>query len=719
VDHAAGLDLLNELAVILAVAAVTTVLFQRIHQPVVLGYLLAGLIVGPHLPVPLFADETLAHQMSELGVILLMFSLGLEFSLRNLVRVGPTAGLVAVIQCSLMIWLGYACGRLFGWTGLESLFCGALIAISSTTIIVKAFAEQGLSVGRGAGADGRSEGARLAEIVFGILIVEDLIAILLLAVLTPVASGASLSAGALAMTVAKLAAFLVGMLVVGILVVPRLVRLIVKLGRTETTVVACVGLCFVGALLARKFGYSVALGAFLAGALVAESGEAKSLEHLVEPVRDVFAAVFFVSVGMLIDPYQVIHNWKAVLVLTAVVIAGKVVGVAVGAFLAGHPVRTSVRAGMSLAQIGEFSFIIAGVGVGLGAIGKHIYPIAVAVSAITTLVTPWLIRWSGRAGAWVDRRLPHPLQTFVSLYGSWVQNLRQTREHHGAWARIRRLAGLLLVDVLAIGAVVIAASLGMWRLVVLGSRLTSLREDVVRWLVVLAAAALAAPFVLGAVRVARALGAALAAEALPEGAAGLDLAAAPRRALLVALQLAIVIVAGVPLAALTQPFLPGFPVIAVFLLLVLLLVIPLWRSATNLHGHVRAGAQVILEALARQTQQAATGGGNGGHAAPAPADVRQLVPGLGDPATIVLAAGAPAVGQTLKALNLRGQTGATVIAIDRGPADIVYPTAEETLREGDVLVLTGSHDAVSAARDLLLQPAPGAPAREPAPPGAA
>jgi CPA2 family monovalent cation:H+ antiporter-2 len=262
--------------------------------------------------------------------------------------------------------------------------------------------------------------------------------------------------------------------------------------------------------------------------------------------------------------------------------------------------------------------------------------------------------------------------------------------------------GLLLVDVLAIGAIVIAASLGMWRLVALGSRLTSLREDVMKWLVVAAAVALAVPFMLGAVRLARALGAALAAEALPNGpdGAGLDLAAAPRRALLVALQLAIVIVAGVPLVALTQPFLP-FPAIAVFLLVVLALVVPLWRSATNLHGHVRAGAQVILEALARQTQQGPSGPA-AGHAPAVAADVRQLVPGLGDAATVVLAAGAPAVGQTLKALNLRGQTGATVIAIDRGPDDIVYPTAEETLREGDVLVLTGSHDAVSAARDLLL-----------------
>jgi CPA2 family monovalent cation:H+ antiporter-2 len=215
---------------------------------------------------------------------------------------------------------------------------------------------------------------------------------------------------------------------------------------------------------------------------------------------------------------------------------------------------------------------------------------------------------------------------------------------------------------------------------------------------VLAAVALAAPFLLGAVRVARALGAALAAEALPDGqTGGLDLAAAPRRALLVALQLTIVLVAGVPLVAVTQPFLPGFPGPAVLLLVVLSLIVPLWRSATNLHGHVRAGAQVILEALARQTTTP-----NEATAAAAASEVKKLVPGLGETATVMLPAQAPAVGQTLKAINLRGQTGATVIAIDRGPDDIVYPTADETLRAGDVLVLTGSEDAVNAAKDLLL-----------------
>jgi CPA2 family monovalent cation:H+ antiporter-2 len=688
-----GLDMLTDLAWIMCVAAATTVLFQRLHQPVVLGYLLAGLIVGPHLPIPVFADPALAQQMSELGVILLMFSLGLEFNLRKLVRVVPTAGLVAFIQCSLMIWLGYVAGRAFGWTGMESLFTGAVVAISSTTIIVKAFEEQSA---RGGGKQDR----RLKEIVFGVLIAQDVIAVLLLAILTPVASGAGLSAGALVLTVGKLVAFLIGMMVVGVMVVPRLVRVIVSTERSETIVVACVGICFAFALLARWFGYSVALGAFLAGALVAESGEGKVVERIVEPVRDIFAAVFFVSVGMLIDPALVIEHWAAVLVLTGLVIAGQVVAVTLGAFLAGNPINVALKAGMSLAQIGEFSFIIAGVGLQLGAVRDFLYPVAVAVSALTTLATPWLIRASGPAASWVDDHLPHPLQTFASLYGSWVQALRETPAHPTAWAKIRGLIGLLFIDLAAIAGVVIGASMGQTALVNLATaRLPTVDEQVVRWLVVLAAVAVAAPFALGAVRVARALGLALTAEALPGASqGGLDLAAAPRRALLVTFQLAILIVSGVPLIAVTQPFLPGVPVFAVLMVALILLVVPFWRSATNLHGHVRAGAQVILEVLASRAQ------GPTGESAmmPAVGDVKRLMPGLGEAATISLPINAPSVGRTLKAINLRGLTGATVIAIDRGPQDIVYPTADEVLRPGDVLVLTGSQESVNNARDLLL-----------------
>jgi CPA2 family monovalent cation:H+ antiporter-2 len=676
------LDVLTALAIILCVAAVTTVIFQRIHQPVVLGYLIAGLIVGPHVMLPLFADVHIAHLFADLGVILLMFSLGLEFSLRKLARVAPTAGIIALLECSLMIWLGYTAAQLFGWSFQERLFTGALVAISSTTIIVKAFAERGIK-------------GRLSEIVFGILIVEDLVAILLLAVLTTVATGSGLSAGALAATVARLAGFLIVMLTVGLLVVPRLVRLITRLGRNETTVVACVGICFASALIARRFGYSVALGAFVGGLLCAESGEAHKIEHLIEPVRDVFAAVFFVSVGMLIDPKLIVAHWVAIAVLTGVVLVGKIVGVSTGAFIAGSGIRTSVQAGMSLAQIGEFSFIIVGVGLSLGVVRDFVYPIAVAISAITTLFTPWLIRLSDPAANYFDRRLPHALQTYGALYATWIQQIRATRTRRTAWSRIRRLAMLLLLDVGLVAVVLIAISVSIHRLTEIVRGLVTVDPRFARALVIAAGFALAAPFAVGAVRVARALGLALTNEALPSLDSGFDPAAASRRALLVSIQLGLLLVAGLPLVVVTQPFLPSFPWAVVLAVAVAALALPFWRGATNLHGHVRAGAQVILEAVARQ------GHASGGTKDEPSRDVARLVPGIGDATVVKLDRGSVGLGQTLKQMNLRGQTGASVIAIEHEGGETVYPTGDDVLRAGDTLVLTGTLEAVGTARQLL------------------
>jgi monovalent cation:H+ antiporter-2, CPA2 family len=677
----APFDVLRSLALILCVAAVTTVIFQRIHQPVVLGYLLAGLIVGPHMPIPLFADVEIAHLFSDLGVVLLMFALGLEFTLGKLARVGPTAGVVAIIECSLMMGLGYAVAGLFGWSTHERLFAGAFVAISSTTIIVKAFAENGIA-------------SSFSQIVFGILIVEDVIAILLLAILTTVASGVGLSAGALAMTVGRLAGFLTGMLVVGMLVVPRLVRAITRIGRTETTVVGCVGISFASALLAQTFGYSVALGAFLGGVLVAESGEAKTVERVVEPVKDVFAAVFFVSVGMLIDPRLIAAHWLPIAMLSVVVVVGKVLGVTMGSFIAGNGIRTSVQSGMSMAQIGEFSFIIVGVGVALGVVRDFMYPIAVAISALTTLTTPWLVRVAGPVANYVDRRLPHALQTYSALYGTWVQHLRRTSDRHSAWARIRRMIALLLVDVAVMVVLLIVTSINFAALNRFAASLLHARAGLVQALVVAGAIALGLPFVVGAIRVARGLGLALAAEALPAAAgSGMDLAAAPRRTLLVTVQIGILLLAGLPLVVIAQPFWPHLPW-AVFLLVGLLaLAIPLWRGATNLHGHVRAGAQVILEALASQSR-----GSTPSHTGDL--DLARLVPGIGDAATVLLASEHFGSGQTLKQTNLRGRTGASVIAIER-QGEALFPTADETLRPGDTLILTGTGEAVQAARLLL------------------
>ncbi len=675
---------LRDIALVLCVAAVTTVACQIVRLPVVVGYILAGLLVGPHVPFPLFVDTETIETLSELGVILLMFSLGLEFSMRKLVRLAPTAGFVAAIQIGLMLVLGYITGELLGWSRAESITAGAMIAISSTMIIAQVFKEQ------------KVEG-KVSELVFGVLIMEDLAAILLLAAMSTLRAGGSASLTSLTPAAGRLLLFLLGILAVGLLIIPRSFRAIVALKRPETTVVASIGLAFAFALIALKAGYSIALGSFLAGALVAESGVESRVEHLVQPVRDMFAAVFFVAVGMLFNPTAALQEWVAIVVLTVVVIAGNLVGVSVGSFLAGYSIRTSVRAGLSMGQVGEFSFIIAAAFVAAGG-SDRLYSIAIAVAVLTSFTTPWLIRASEPIALAVDARLPRPLQTFVALYGSWIELLRQRRAD-SPWQPIRRGAGLLMADAAMLCGVVIATAQLRVGILHWIKETTGLEGGAARWLVVALGAAAATPFIFGGVQVAGRLGRVLAERALPRPAPGkVDNALAPRRALIGAIQLGAVLLTGLVVAAVTQPFVPSIGGPIVILGVIAVLGYAFWRSAKDLLGHVQAGAEVAIHALTSKSHQQEG-------AIQVLHRVEELLPGIGALSPAVVTEGSRGAGHTLAELHLRGLTGATIVAIVRGGEPIINPSGHEHLDAGDVLALSGSHEAVDAARALLAEPA--------------
>jgi CPA2 family monovalent cation:H+ antiporter-2 len=700
----ATLDLhtfLATLALVLCTAAVTTILFQRLKQPVILGYLLAGLLVGPHLMlVPAIANREATEILAELGVILLLFALGLEFSLRKLMRTGGPSFVTGAIAISLIFWLGHSAATMLGWNATEALFTGAAIAVSSTTIIAKAFEEQKI---RG----------KVRNLVFGVLIVEDLVSILMLAGLTTIAAGQATSAGELAGTAFQLIGTLILVTVIGLFTIPRAIRWVIGLGSNETTLVTAVGLCFAGAYGAEYLGYSVALGAFLAGSLISESGEGHRVELLVIPVRDVFAAIFFVSVGMLIDPGLVAEHWLAVLVLTLLVVVGKVFAVSLGAFLSGAGTRIAAQTGMSMAQIGEFSFIIAAVGATSPQVRDFLYPVMVAVSAVTTLVTPWLIAASPRASSWVDRKLPKPLQTYASLYATWVEELGRAGRNPTVGERRRRMIRWLLIDAATVVAITIGASLS-WNDV----RAWLVRE--LLWSDRLAFAAVwtgvfvvAAPFIFGIFRMARGLADLLARSALP-AAERMDRAVAPRRALIVTLEIGIVLVVGLPLVALTQPFLPPFRGAAVLVAILLLLAVAAWRSATNLEGHVHAGAQVLLSAIRdslppeHMTTEMPTTGLTGlypidGGAADRLTTATHLLPGMGAPSPFRMEAHFASAGKTLAEVGLRGRTGATVLAISRGGVGIPAPSKIETLEPGDTLVLVGTKQALREAKRILIE----------------
>jgi CPA2 family monovalent cation:H+ antiporter-2 len=666
----------EDLAVALGVAAVTVVICRRFRISAVLGYLLAGIIVGPYLPVPLFADPIRVTALSEFGVVLVMFGIGLEFSIGKLVRAIPRVGAVTLVEVSAMMWLGFLVGRAFGFTTIGAVFFGACLAISSTMVVARAFAEHPVD-------------DELGELVFGALVVQDLVAVVLVAILTAVASGAGVEADELVLTLAQLGGFLAVMVVGGLLVVPRVVRRIGRFAHAETLLIASVGVCFVLAAVAARAGYSVALGAFLAGSLVAESGEHHRVEALVRPLRDLFAAVFFVSVGMLVDPSVLPSAWAQTLLVAGVVIAGQLVVVTIAAFLAGNGLNRAVRAGLCLGQIGEFSFIIAAIGIAGNVVDPSLLPIIVVVSALTALTTPVLVRRSVDIAAWLDAKLPRRLQTVAALYQSWFESIRAARA--SGHTRLRRAVRALIVDGIVLVAIVIGGAM-------VHDRGVAFLEDVgmaYGWASIAVDAVLVllcVPFIVGIVRSVRIFGLELALAALPAAAEGdVDLGQAPRRVLAVGLQLAAVMVVGLPVLAVTAPFLPpwlGVPALVGGLGVLALL---FWRTADNLQGHVRAGAQVVAELLRA----------GAGDAAELGAQVQSMLPGMGEVTPLVMTQDLPACGKTLAELDLRGRTGATVLAIEREGGARIVPSGSEPLQPGDVLAIAGSHDAVVRALDLL------------------
>lgn len=668
---------LQNLTLVLGIAAITIAVCHWLKQPVVLGYLLAGMIIGPHVPLPIMADPEMVRTLAELGVILLMFSIGLEFRLHKLVQIAPTAGFIALLECSLMGWLGYTAGSLLGWAHQTSLFAGAIVAISSTTIIAKTFKEQNIP-------------GKVTHISFGILIAEDLIAVLLLTLLSTFSSG-RFSTALLMEKTGALTVFLIALTLAGLWIIPRLMKTIVRFNVPEISLVVSIGICFALASLAQSFGYSVALGAFIAGCLVAESGESHKIENLIQPVKDMFVAIFFVAIGMLIDPLLILHNWRIILLFTGIVMLGKIISVSMGTFLTGHSLPTSIRTGMSFAQIGEFSFIIAGIG-SIKGHNQILYPLAVGVSAITTLTTPLFVRISERVALLVDRTLPIRLKTFVSLYGTWIHQVTQAKETPSFTEQIRKIFKLLLVDFILLTAVIVGMSMAFDGTIQFIQNISKLPPEFTKVLFYLAGVTLTLPFTIGIIGLSRKLGMTLALRALPKSLQGqIDLAHAPRRAFVVTLQLSILLVFGLLLLVLTQPFLPILYSSAFFGISLLVLGVVFWRHATELQGHVKAGAEMVVEALIPHSTR---------EALPA-TQIQNLLPGLGPVTLFKIVPGNPVVGKTLAEINLSGKAGVSIISINRNKEGIVIPFGGEKLQANDMLALTGTLDAIEVAKELL------------------
>lgn len=400
-------SLITDLTLILTVAAVMTLLFKKLKQPLVLGYIVAGFLTGPHMPYTANVVNVEGIKIwADIGVIFLLFALGLEFSPKKIMKVGGTAIVSACTIIFCMVLLGIGVGVCFGWSKMDCLFLGGMIAMSSTTIIYKAF------------DDLKLRNKYFAGLVLSILILEDILAVVLMVMLSTVAVSNNFEGASLLMSILKLAFFLVLWFVVGIFLIPTILKACHKLMGDETLLIVSLALCLSMVVIASRAGFSPALGAFIMGSILSETIEAEKIGKLVEPVKYLFGAIFFVSVGMIVDPAMIVQYAVPIIVVTIAVVVGQSLFGTFGVLLSGQPLKTSIQCGFSLTQIGEFAFIIASLGISLKVMDGFLYPIVVAVSVITTFITPYMIKASGPVSDWVDKKIPDSWSRFLVGYSS-------------------------------------------------------------------------------------------------------------------------------------------------------------------------------------------------------------------------------------------------------------------------------------------------------------
>ena len=438
-----------DLALILVTAGVITVIFKWLKQPLVLGYILAGFFIGPYFKwFPVITDPTNVHVWSDIGIVFLMFALGLEFSIKKLKKVGATGAITALTELAIMFLIGNTVGHLLGFKDMDCIFLGCMLSISSTAIIVKSF------------DDLKLKQQKFTSTVTAVLVVEDLIAVLLLVVLSTISVSRTFNGGALAMSMVKLVFFLIVWFVFGIYLIPTFLRWMRRYMTEETLLLVAVGLCFGMVVLAAKAGFSTALGAFVMGAILAETIEADVIHRLITPLKNLFSAVFFVSVGMLIQPAVLGKHWLTVLIIAACIIVFKSLAATTGVLLSGKPLKTAIQSGFCFCQIGEFSFIIAGLGLSYGVINENLYPIIVSVSILTTFVTPYMIKGALPAYNWLEPRLPEKVKKVLERYSANSGGDDDSRATIGRFIR-KQLTGILLHGVIL--AAIALLSLGMLR----------------------------------------------------------------------------------------------------------------------------------------------------------------------------------------------------------------------------------------------------------------
>ena len=658
------LSFLQDLAVVMMVAGVVTLLFRFLKQPIILGYIVAGLIIGPHtLPIPLVHNVATIETLAHLGVVFLMFSLGLEFHLRKLLRVGLPAMLTAGVEMLLMLFIGHQAGALFGWTPMEQVFLGCILAVSSTAMIATSL--------RNAGQIRSDSG----QFIVGLLIVEDIAVILMMVLLPGLAGSGELPAREMLLTVLRLGAFLVGLVVVGLIVVPRLLRHVSGHRSDEMLLTTTLGLCFGTALLAARMEYSVALGAFIMGAIVAESREAPRVERLMAPIRDLFMAVFFVAIGMLIQPRYLAGNLVPILVITVLFVAGKVAACAAGAYMGGRDLASSIRIGANMAQLGEFAFVLATLGLQLGVTHEHLYPVIAGVTVLNAVLRPSLVASAEPVAAFLHRRLPGTWVAAMTLFNRRVRHLGSHRRQSPVMKHVWNLAFQIGLNLTLIAAGFITGAMIAGRF----PRLTAWvpghlgRTQTLHWLLI---AALLLPLFVATVRKMRAL-AMLLSDIATDGAGGAH--AGLGHLVTSTIFMAQLAVLGLTTMLVSAPLLPSWQSFGILLLITVGLAGIFGRMLNRSYTRAKVALmETWYEPVPRPGASAADGNGDA------------LL-------TRLITDHEGATGCRLDELDALHASGVVVVAIRRGGVTLSHPDPAESLQPGDGLWLAGTETQLASA----------------------
>ncbi|HBA86184.1 MAG TPA: cation/H(+) antiporter [Verrucomicrobia bacterium] len=666
-----NITFIQDLAIVMIVAALVSILFHRFNQPQVIGYILAGIIIGPHTPPFSFIqDEASIQTLADLGLIFLMFSLGLEFNFRKLRQVGATAMITAVLDVVLMVWLGYMVGRWLGWGRIESIFLGAIICDSSTTLLAKTLSDLGWVR------------QKFAGLVFGITIVEDLLAIAIIALLNGLGTSGSVQAGAILGRMGELSAFLVAVVVLGLLAAPRLLGALARYKSDELLLITVLGLCFGVSLVAVKLQFSLALGAFLMGAVTAEARAIERIEQLVAPLRHTFSAVFFVTVGLLIQPALLIQHFGPIALITLLVIGAKAINCTAGALLTGNDPGTSLRVGLGMAQIGEFAYIIAAMGVALNMTDEFLYQIAVSVSLLTTVVNPYLLRGSGSLAGFLKKWSSPRIVETVQLYNNWLERIGEGRRNSAVLRVTRRSIWIVIINAALIAAIFLGGAFlaGQKSLWLSPFEFWEGAGNVLIWLI---CALAALPLYVSSLRKIQALGMIVSEMCVPP-----EIMSGWARNLRMLITHAVLLLGllglGVLTFVLSAALLPSWKELVVLLTLLALVMWMRWRGMIRVYARAQAA---LFDLFARETPRAS-----------APAIQSLLSVHM---ETIVVTPKSQSVGKRIVDLQLRTLTGANAVSIERDSETIVNPGPAETIHPGDRILLLGNQEQIEKAIQLF------------------